>query len=194
TYLRNNTATTVTTIQQPRLFIDDASATEGDFGTTPLLFTLRLTSPAPQPVTVHYTTAGVTASNDLGCVSASGVVTFPIGSSTQQLSLEIIGDTLDEMNETFLVRLSDPVNALLGRSQAVGTILDDDLPPTVSVSDVSVVEGNSGFTSAIFNVRLSAPSAQNVRVSFATSNGTATAGSDYIGTSQPLLFPRGLTS
>src|SRR5262249_38685471 len=157
TYLRNNTATAVTTIQQPRLLVDDASATEGDFGTTPMLFTVRLTSPALQPVTVNYTKVNGTASNDLDFIGVGGMVPFPPGTSTQQIRIEIVGDTLDEVNETSLLRLSDPVNALLGRSQATGTILDDDPPPTVSISDASVVEGNTGFTSASFTVRLSAP-------------------------------------
>src|SRR5262245_16998666 len=52
--------------------------------------------------------------------------------------------------------------------------------PTISVRDVSVVEGNSGTTQATFVVALSAAASQSVSCSFATANGTATAGSDYI--------------
>src|SRR5262245_13948791 len=67
-------------------------------------------------------------------------------------------------------------------------------PPSISVRDAVVVEGNAGTTQATFVVALSAPSAQSVSFSFATANGTATAGSDYVGTSGgPLTFAPGET-
>lgn len=63
--------------------------------------------------------------------------------------------------------------------------------PSISVRDAVVVEGNSGTTQATFVVALSGPSSQSVSCSFATSNGTATAGSDYIATSGALTFAAG---
>jgi Calx-beta domain len=63
--------------------------------------------------------------------------------------------------------------------------------PSISVRDVLVVEGNSGTTQAVFVVALSVPSSQSVSCSFATSNGTATAGSDYVATSGALTFAPG---
>src|SRR3954462_14687040 len=63
--------------------------------------------------------------------------------------------------------------------------------PSISVRDVVVVEGNSGTTQATFVVALSGPTSQSVSFSFATSNGTATAGSDYIATSGALSFAPG---
>src|SRR4026208_659917 len=63
--------------------------------------------------------------------------------------------------------------------------------PSISVREVSVVEGNSGTTQATFVVALSGPSAQSVSFSFATANGTAIAGSDYIATSGALSFAAG---
>lgn len=65
--------------------------------------------------------------------------------------------------------------------------------PTLSVSDVSVVEGNSGTASAVFTVRLSAASDQTVTTQFATTNGTATA-SDYQSATGTLTFAPGETS
>ena len=64
-------------------------------------------------------------------------------------------------------------------------------PPSISVRDVVVAEGNSGTTQATFVVALSAATSQSVSCSFATSNGTATAGSDYIATSGALTFAPG---
>jgi len=63
--------------------------------------------------------------------------------------------------------------------------------PSISVRDAVVVEGNSGTTQATFVVALSGPASQSVSCSFATSNGTATAGSDYIATSGALTFAPG---
>ena len=63
--------------------------------------------------------------------------------------------------------------------------------PSISVRDAVVVEGNAGTTQATFVVALSGPSSQSVSFSFATSNGTATAGSDYIATSGALTFAPG---
>lgn len=63
--------------------------------------------------------------------------------------------------------------------------------PSISVRDAAVVEGNSGTTQATFVVALSGPASQSVSFSFATSNGTATAGSDYIAASGALAFAPG---
>ena len=65
--------------------------------------------------------------------------------------------------------------------------------PTISVSDALVVEGNAGTTPATFTVSLSAASSQTVTCSFATADGTATAGSDYVATSGALSFAPGET-
>ncbi|HSE18853.1 MAG TPA: Calx-beta domain-containing protein [Pyrinomonadaceae bacterium] len=63
--------------------------------------------------------------------------------------------------------------------------------PSISVRDAVVVEGNSGTVQATFVVALSGPSSQTVSCSFATANGTATAGSDYVATSGTLNFAPG---
>jgi Calx-beta domain len=63
--------------------------------------------------------------------------------------------------------------------------------PSISVRDAVVVEGNAGTTQATFVVALSDPTSQSVSFSFAISNGTAAAGSDYIATSGALTFAPG---
>jgi len=64
--------------------------------------------------------------------------------------------------------------------------------PSISVREVAVGEGNSGTTQATFVVALSGPASQPVSFSFATANGTATAGSDYVATSGgPVTFAVG---
>ena len=76
--------------------------------------------------------------------AASTTVTIPAGETSKTVDVGVKGDALDEPDETFNVTLSSPVNATLGDASATGTIVDDDAPPAVSVSDVTVTEGNSG--------------------------------------------------
>ena len=66
--------------------------------------------------------------------------------------------------------------------------------PTVTISPVSVLEGNSGTTLAVFTVNLSAASMDPLTVNYVTHNGTATAGSDYAAASGSLIFAPGTTS
>jgi hypothetical protein len=67
--------------------------------------------------------------------------------------------------------------------------------PSLSVNDVSVVEGNAGTTTATFTVSLSAPSSGTVTVDCATADGTATvADNDYEAVSRTLTFDPGVTS
>ena len=67
-------------------------------------------------------------------------------------------------------------------------------PPTVSIANVTVAEGNSGTSNANFTVSLSSASTTPVTVAYATSNGTATAGADYTATSGTVTFAAGVTS
>src|SRR5262249_34957393 len=54
------------------------------------------------------------------------VLTFAPGQTSQTVVVPVLGDTLAEPNETFLLNLTNPVNAVLGDAQGVGTIIDDD--------------------------------------------------------------------
>src|SRR5262249_20370837 len=60
--------------------------------------------------------------------------------------------------------------------------------------DVAVTEGNSGTVSATFSVRLSAFSSQPVTVNFATADGTASAGTDYLATNGTVTLAPGTTN
>ena len=108
-------------------------------------------------VTVGHATAGGTASAGTDYTAASGTLTFAAGTTTQTINVSILADLLDELNETFIVGLSAPVNASLGTpSQGTGTITDNDPAPTITIDDVSVTKGNSGGVQATFTISLSA--------------------------------------
>ncbi|MBV9467892.1 MAG: CHRD domain-containing protein, partial [Abitibacteriaceae bacterium] len=68
--------------------------------------------------------------------------------------------------------------------------------PRLSINNVTLAEGNSGTTNAVFTVTLDVPnSAAPVTVNYATANGTATtADNDYVATSGTLTFTPGQTT
>ena len=100
-----------------------------------------------------------------------------------------------EQNEAFFVNLSAASGATIFDSQGVGTLLNDD-GPVLKINDVTKAEGNSGNTTYNFTVTLSPASNSTVTVKYATVNGTAAAGSDYVAVSPPkqITFSPGQTS
>src|SRR5205814_3966469 len=70
-------------------------------------------------------------SSDLGSdyISTNGTVTFAPGVTVQTIVVKVIGELLNETDETFFVNLSNPTNAVLADTQATGTILNDDPLP-----------------------------------------------------------------
>ena len=178
----------------PSLSINDVTVIEGNTGTTNAVFTVTLSPDSPGTVTVNFTTANGSATAGSDYLANSGTLTFNPGETTKTITVVINGDTLNETNETFLVNLSNPVNATISDGQGLGTITNDDILPSVAINDVSVAEGNSGTTNAVFTVSLSAASGQIVTVSYSTGDGTATAGNDYAATSGSLTFNPGETA
>src|SRR5437867_2227140 len=123
---------------QPTISISDVSQNEGNVGPTVFTFTVSLSSASFQTITVNYATADGTATvADGDYVAASGTVTFLPGVTSQPVAVTVNGDTKFEPNETFFVNLSNPVNATISDNQGVGTIVNDDGQPTISISDVS---------------------------------------------------------
>jgi uncharacterized repeat protein (TIGR01451 family) len=186
-------ATIVDDDLEPTLSIDDVSVTEGDSGTTTAAFTVSLSAPSGRTVTVDYATADGTASAPDDYAAATGTVTFAPGDTTAQVAVEVAGDVLDEIDETFALHPSDPVYASIADGSAIGTIFDDDPLPSLSIDDVAVTEGDIGTTDAVFTVLLSAPSGRSVSVAYTTADVTATAGQDYAATFGSVTIPAGDT-
>lgn len=178
----------------PAISVADATTVEGNGGTTTVTFTASLSAVSGQAVTAAWATAPGSAATPADYATASGTVTIPAGQSSATFTVSVVGDTLDEADETFTVTLSAPVNATLGDASGTGTITDDDAPPALSVADVTVTEGNAGSFGALVTVTLSVASGQTVTASYATSDGTAVAGADYTSASGTLTFPAGTTT
>jgi hypothetical protein len=174
------------------LTISDVTTVEGNTGTTAFVFTVSLSAPSNQVVSVNYATADGSATAGIDYEATSGTLTIPAGQTTGTITVLVNGDRLAEANETFAVNLSAPTNATIVDGQGVGTIVDD--KPRINISDRTVTEGNTGSTSATFTVTLSVAYDANVTVSYATADATATAGSDYQAASGTLTFAPGETS
>src|SRR5207244_7028603 len=89
--------------------------------------------------------SGVTATRNVDYTGGSAILTFEPGETSKVISIPIVGDSLDEPDETFSILLGffNATNFTLGKDLAIGTIRDDDAPPTVAIRDVSVAEGDS---------------------------------------------------
>jgi CSLREA domain-containing protein len=182
----------------PAITIHDAVVTEGNSGTASASFNVTLSAPTTNTVTVNYATADVSAAAGSDYASAGGTIVFAPGVIAQSITVAIAGDTTAEPDETFSVLLSNPTNATIAASQATGLIVNDDSPsavvPSISIQDTAVTEGNSGTTTATFNVTLSASTTNTVTINYTTADGTAIAGSDYASTSGTLTFAPGVTT
>lgn len=80
-----------------------------------------------------------------------------------------------------------------GEYELVLEATESDLP-TVTISDAEVAEATGGVAQAVFTLTLSKPSAGTPTVTLTTSDGSATAGSDYVATSVAVPFPAGATT
>ena len=179
----------------PTLSINSVSLAEGNSGSTAFVFTVTLSTASATAVTVNYATSNGSASAGSDYVATSGMLTFAPGALAQSVTVNVNGDSTVEPDETFLVTLSAPTNATINNAQGTGTIVNDDaavVVPTLSINNVSQNEGNSGVTPFVFSVSLSVASAATVTVNYATSDGSATAGSDYNPASGTLTFAPGV--
>jgi hypothetical protein len=176
------------------LSVSDAFVKEGDAGTSTMSFVVTLTPAAREPVTVNAATADGTAAAGSDYVAGAVSLTFAPGVTRQTVNVLVNGDRVGEDDETLTLRLTNAVNAGIADGEGVGTVLNDDALPTVRVSDPVVREGNSGTTPVVFKVSLSNASSRTVTVGYATADGTAKAGSDYVSASGRLTFPPGTVS
>src|SRR5206468_2771408 len=123
---------------EPRISIGSASATEGNDGTTDMVFSVTLSNATDAPLTVDFATADDTASAGSDYQAVAGTLIFAPGETSKAITVIAYGDQVIEYDESFVVNLSSG-------SQAWGTILNDD-GVLVNIGDSSVYEGDYGTT------------------------------------------------
>ena len=135
-----------------------------------------LSGTSSSDITVIYAITGTASGDDY--TLADGTLTIAAGDSSGTITIgSIIDDALDEVDETVIITLSNPNGASLGsKTVHTYTITDNDAAPGLSIADVTAGEGDGTVT---LTVSLDAVSGQDVTFSYASSDGTAEAGSDY---------------
>jgi hypothetical protein len=149
--------------------------------------TVTRSGPAMPAVTVQYATSDGSASEGEDYTGASGTLFFAAKVTKQTFTVPIIDDPLVEGDETVNLTLANPGGGgVLGaRSTAELTILTDDAVLQLSAATYTVGESKSQLT---VTVTRSGSTSGSVTVSYATSNGTATAGLDYASSAGTLSF------
>jgi hypothetical protein len=176
----------------PVAAVSDARVTESDGHAVDLQFRIRLDRPTSVPTSVLVATGdGSATSADYR--SRRYRLSFPAGVTRATVSVPVVGDRLDEPTEDLHLVLSRPHGLTLGDRSAVGRILDDDAPPTVSLGDVTVAEPATGSVDALVPVTLGRASGRTVTVHLATVPGTATE-DDYTAVHTTVTFAPGSRS
>ncbi len=172
----------------PQLNIADQDVDENAGSIT---FTVELTAASDREVQVNYATANGIARSRNDYTGKRGRLRIPAGQLSGQIIVPIRNDGKHEDLEVFYVSLSRPRNSTLGQSRAQGTIRDDDPPPPqLSIANV-IVDENENAGQAVFWVTLSWASHEEIRVNYATANGTARSRYDYTGKQGTLQISAG---
>ena len=118
---------------KPQINIADTSILEGDVGTTTAVFTVNLTAPTEQSISVNYTTADGTAAvanNDYDTLQSdiAGALIFPALATSQTLTVSVHGDEMYEGDETFYmyIQIIDDTYARMNDYEGMATIVGDD--------------------------------------------------------------------
>lgn len=193
TIINDDTTATPPPPPAPSVAVNDVTANETNGA---LVFTLTRSGDLTAASTVNYATANGTALAGSDYLATSGTATFAAGQATATVSVSLLNDTLVENNEAFVLNLSGGSNITIADGQGSGTIVSDDVaPPTptpvapsVAVNDVTANEANGAL---VFTLTRSGDLTAASSVNYATANGTAAAGSDYIANSGTASFAAG---
>ena len=190
----------------PRILIADALATLPQFQFTSAVYsgaegagitiTVTRSGRVDAAATVRYATADGTATGGSAYTATSGTLTFPVNATTRTFTVPTHGNTVLGGDKTFQVSLSNPTGgAGLGMVDVASvTIQEDDTAGTFQFSSPTYSATEGGPAATITVTRTGVNLASGVTIGYATSNGTATAGTDYTATSGALTFGAGVTS
>ncbi|MCC5635101.1 hypothetical protein LC593_04385 [Nostoc sp. CHAB 5844] len=173
------------------IIVDDITVGESDAYAD---FLVRLDTPNTGVVTVNYTTFNSTA-DVFDYDGQGGTLTFAPGETVKTVRVTLKNDANIESSQNFGFQLYSPsANAALARNLATATIIDNDATagtPVVTINDFVIDEAAK---EANFVITLNKPSTSVVSINYATQNGAAVAGSDFVATSGTLNFAPGETA
>ena len=162
-----------------RVLPEGGSVTEGPGAQ--IVFKVKLSAPAASPVAVDYTTVDGTAIGGLDYTPSSGTLVIPAGGLEGAVTVPVVDDPFFEGTETFGFEITGASGALIAGTSAVGTIVDDDQPPVVSLGDVTLREGDPGGPGiAQIPVTLDRPAGRPLTLTYGATSGSAVAGQDFV--------------
>ena len=127
----------------PSLSIAAASVVEENSGATNAQFAVTLSRPVARSVSVNFTTMNGSALAGLDFSGTNGLLQFAPGQTNRSIAVAVLGDLLFEGNENFNVLLSNPVNTTLARTNATGTIVDDEVRVAISTGAGAQLQFNT---------------------------------------------------
>ncbi len=158
----------------PNIAINDTMLIEGNAGSSNMVFTVTLSNPTTSIVEVDYSLSPISAISGNDYIPINGSLTFSSNDTVETFSVSILGDINTEDDDTFMVVLSNPVNSTIADAFGIGIILNDDLLPTLSVTGLTILEGDVGSTtSGDVSVRLDRMSVDTIRFDYMTVDGSA---------------------
>ncbi|MDJ0557097.1 MAG: Calx-beta domain-containing protein [Microcoleaceae cyanobacterium MO_207.B10] len=178
---------------KPQITINDITVNEGNNGRQKAIFTVSLSEASDETVKVKFVTANDSAEKGSDYLGRRRNITFKPGQTTKRIAVPVLGDTADELDETFVAKLRKPKNATIADNEGVATIKNDDVT-NISINDATVTEGNRGIKRAKFKVSLDRESAQTIKVDYQTLDSTAISDSDYRAKTGTLTFKPGQIS
>ncbi|MDD9909714.1 MAG: hypothetical protein OXR62_08495, partial [Ahrensia sp.] len=195
TILDDDTSTSL-----PVLSVVNAIASEGDF----LEFEVRLSAPSAGPVSVEFDFEfgdGTADGSDFFGSPNSSPLIIPAGQTVGFIRVDTSTATSSEVDENLSLRLFNPSNAVLAGTEdvltATGIILDTTDASgdrALFVSDPVITEGTGGTKQAVFEISISRASTSDLTFDFATADGTALAGQDYVARNGQFTIAAGQTT
>jgi uncharacterized repeat protein (TIGR01451 family) len=183
-WFNNEGAFTVqVTREPPAISIGNATVAEGNFGVALANFTVSLSVPSSERVTVDYETSDGTAMAGKDFLPARDKLTFDPGEISKTIGISVLADAEIESAETFFVNLRGSSNGIIldQSRQGTGTILADinrpsgispsqNTPPVISAIQDRTIPANSSVFGIPFTVRDAETPAANLDLAVFTSN------------------------
>lgn len=173
----------------PQAVVSDASTPEGDIGgSNKLEFAVTLDKAAAGAINIAYATSNGTATAGTDYTESSGTVSFASGDTTKTIEVPVIGNEDVQSNRTLTLTLSGASGATIKRASATGTIVDDDHARQINIDDATAYRADGHLT---FKLTLDSASGRAISVNYATQDGTAKAGTDYVASTGTVNFSAG---
>jgi len=168
------------------------ASSSGPESDTLVPLSVGLSTNSASTVTVHYNvTSGSAKGGGVDYTLSAGNLAFPPGVVNQSINLSIIDDSLVETNESLVVTLSNPSNALLDAFPTHRyTILDDDASGAITVTASDAVAAEDAQDAGIFRISRSG-GVTNAQIVYFETFGTASAPSDYAPPGRSVIIPKG---